>query len=325
MPKSAEQKLKLIYLLNFLQDNTDEEHAVTMQQILDYLMQNGIKAERKSIYTDIEALNRLGYEIMYRKPEGYYLTGRELELPELKLLVDAVQSSKFISEKKSNELIGKLEKMTSRYEANKLQRQVFVAHRIKTDNEKTLYNIDDIYGAIASNRRISFKYCAWNLDKKLVYKHDGKPYRVDPVALIWDDENYYLVAKDVEAGIMKHYRVDKMREIQVLEEARDNSDNSARFDIAQYVKKHFFMYSGEETNVKIRFNNELIGAIIDRFGKDIMVIKGNDGTSHARVNVVVSDLFFGWISGFGGRIRIVEPENIRQQYMTFIEDIRQTF
>ena len=327
MPKSADQKLKLVYLIDFFNKNTDENHPAAMGEIIDFLEANGIHAERKSIYSDIEALNRLGYSIEQRRenPRGYYMSDRRFELAELKLLVDAVQSSKFITEKKSNDLIEKIEKLTSKYEGYKLHRQEYVANRVKTDNETILYNIDPIHEAIATNRRIKFNYCEWNLNKELVFRNDGKEYIADPVTLIWDDENYYMVAYDVEKSAMKHYRVDKIRNTVILDEKRTNNVNIKKFDPALYVREHFGMFSGNEETLHLRFENELIGVIIDRFGKDIPVIHVDDNVSDARIKVQVSDTFFGWIAGFRGRIMIEGNETVKQQFITFIEDIRHHF
>lgn len=327
MAKSADQKLKLVFLIDYFSKNTDENHPAAMGDIISYLSSNGISAERKSIYSDIDALNRLGYVIEYQRgnPSGYYLASREFELAELKLLVDAVQSSKFITEKKSSALIEKIEKLTSKYEGTKLQRQVYVTNRVKTDNETILYNIDPIHEAIADNKRIKFNYCEWNLKKELVYRNDGREYIVDPVTLIWDDENYYMVANDVHNSVLKHYRVDKIRNTVILDEKRTDSPNIKNFDPAIYVRQHFYMFSGNEETMHLRFSNELIGVIIDRFGKDIPIIHVDDNTSDARIRVQVSDSFFGWIAGFRGRITIEKNESVKQQFFTFIEDIRHHF
>lgn len=327
MPKSADQKLKLLYLIEYFNDNTDVNHVVSTKDIIGFLESNGIHAERKSIYTDIEALNRLGYVIEHRKerPSGYYMAERTFELAELKLLVDAVQSSKFITEKKSNALIKKIEKLTSHHEGLKLQRQVYVANRIKTDNEKILYNIDPIHEAIATNHKISFKYCEWNIRKELVFRNDGKTYIVNPIALIWDDENYYLVALECQSGIIKHYRVDKMSDTMMLDELRDNRDSIVNFDPAIYGKQHFGMFSGQEETLHLRFTKGLIGVIIDRFGKDIPIMKKSEDILEARIKVQVSDSFFGWISGFRGKITIEDNDTVKQQFITFIEDIRHHF
>lgn len=327
MAKSADQKLKLVYLIDFFNTNTDENHPASMKDITTFLENNGIHAERKSIYSDVEALNRLGYNIEHRKerPAGYYMAERPFELAELKLLVDAVQSSKFITEKKSGTLINKIEKLTSKHEGIKLQRQVYVANRVKTANENILYNIDPIHEAIATNKKVKFQYTEWNLKKELVFRNEGKFYEVSPITLIWDDENYYLVAYETVSCKIKHYRVDKICNTAIMDELRDDVCEVKEFEPAVYGKQHFGMFSGEEETIHLRFVNQLVGVIIDRFGKDIPILKIDNNTSDARIKVQVSDTFFGWIAGFRGKIVIEGNESVKQQFIKFIEDIRHRF
>ncbi len=321
MAKSSNQKQKLLLVLQYLQENTDEEHMASTGEIVEHLARNGITSERKSIYSDIETLMDMGYDIIQRrgKDGGYALVSRDFELAELKLLVDAVQSSKFISEKKSNALIKKIEKLTSHYEGRKLQRQVFVANRVKTDNESVFYNIDGIYEGIVNRHIISFKYCEWNLDKKLVYRNEGKRYVVEPQNLIWDDENYYLVARNVETDSIRHYRVDKMTDI-IVEEDTFKEDTAAPAP-AEYSKVHFSMFSGDGEIVTVRFDRKLIGVVIDRFGKDVSIIPRGEDSFDARLNIKVSNQFFGWITGLGRSARIIAPDNVVAQYKALIDDI----
>ena len=214
MPKAPNQKYKLFYILELLRSESDEKHPVTMPQIISYLKQNGIHAERKSVYSDMEALQILGYDVVCQKnPAGYYLGSREFELAELKLLVDAVQASKFITQKQSRNLIEKLEHFTSRHEANRLQRQVCVNDRVKTENLSSLYLIDDIHQAMHENQPVTFVYCEWNQNKELVPRHGGERYLVSPWMLMWEDENYYLLAYDHKAEMIKYFRVDKLRQL----------------------------------------------------------------------------------------------------------------
>jgi predicted DNA-binding transcriptional regulator YafY len=325
MPKSENQKMKMFYLVDYLKRNTDMDHTVSMKEILEYLDSNGISAERKSIYNDIELLNNYGYDINFKKerPSGYYIGSREFELAELKLLVDAVQSSKFITERKSNSLISKLEKMSSKYEAHNLQRQVYVTNRVKADNEAILYNIDFIHEAIGDNKKIIFKYCEWNTDKKLVYRNHGEDYIVSPVTLLWDDENYYLVAYDDENERIKHFRVDKIRDIRVSDMKRDRNDLINEIKPDAYSKQHFGMFSGDVETVTLCFEKSAVGIVIDRFGKEIDIIPRNGECCATRVKVNVSNTFFGWIATSRGRIRIEGPETVRQQFISFIDDIRQ--
>ena len=236
-----------------LKENTDENHAMSANDIISALAKQGISAERKSIYDDIERLKLFGCDILSRRsePKGYYLASRDFEIAELKLLVDAVQSSKFITEKKSNQLIHKIEQLASRHEAQTLQRQVVVSNRIKTMNESIYYNIDKLHSAISSDVKITFKYCSWTLAKKLEPKKDGANYTVSPYILVWDDENYYLIGFDDDSKEIRHYRVDKMLNITITAEKRDGDDQFSKFDIGNYSKRTFGMFAGDENTLEI--------------------------------------------------------------------------
>lgn len=322
MAKGANQKLKLLYLLKILTENTDEDHAMTLSQIITALAGYGISVERKSIYSDIEALRVFGIDVVSRKTKSYeyYVASRAFELPELKLLVDAVQSSKFITHKKSRELIHKLEGLESVHNGKLLHRQVYVANRVKTVNETIYYNIDKLHEAINSGCKISFQYFEWAVSfgttEKFVKRprKDGKLYVVSPWALSWDDENYYLVAYDDTANIIKHYRVDKMMSIQVLEEQRQGQECFKQFDMAQYSKKVFSMFGGTEEAVRLRFNNNLIGVVVDRFGKDVKITKEDEESFIITVSVEVSAQFFAWLCGFGDEVKILSPDDVIKEY-----------
>ena len=269
MAKGVNQKQKILYLRQILLERTDEKHPISMAEILEALEAYGIQAERKSIYADIETLKNFGMDIIHRReqPSGYCVVSREFELPELKLLVDAVHGSKFIIRKKSEALIRKIEGLVSIYEAKKLARNVHVANRIKTMNESIYYTVDDIHSAINGDRQISFQHFKWNEKGEKQLKRDGKVYKVSPWALTWDDENYYLVAFDAEEGIIKHYRVDKMLKMEVLDERREGAEHFKNFDMALYSKKTFGMYSGKDEHVTLRGRNQMADPIIDRFGQ----------------------------------------------------------
>jgi predicted DNA-binding transcriptional regulator YafY len=323
MAKSAGQKLKLLYIIRLLAENTDENHPVSTADIIAYLESNGIHSERKSIYDDIEKLIEFGYDIIKvsnRLGGGYYMAGREFELAELKLLVDAVQASRFITTRKSRSLIKKLEQMAGKHDAGKLQRQVYVAGRIKTENESIYYNIDNIHRAIQQNAQISFQYLEWNLKKELVPRPYGHR-QVSPWALIWRDENYYLAAYDETDGIMKHFRVDKMGQVNVLELPRKGLEQFERTDPAIYANRTFGMFGGEEETVTLQFPNRLIGVVIDRFGKGVEVRAMTDRVFRVRANVAVSGQFFGWLAGIGREAVIVAPASVKEQYEAYLEEI----
>ena len=313
MARSQNQKLKILYLMDYLLHESDESHPVTVRQMIAHLESCGISAERKSIYDDLEALRFYGLDIVQSgegKAAGYYAGERDFELPELKLLVDSVQSSKFITHKKSAALIRKIESLTSVHAARSLSRQVHVQNRVKTMNESIYYNVDDIHTGIAENRKIRFRYFEYNVAKERQFRREGAWYVVSPYGLSWDDENYYLLGYDTEAGKMKHYRVDKMVSITVTEEERDGKEAYEKLDMAEYARRVFGMFSGEVRSVKMRFENRLVGAVIDRFGKDVMVVPDGDDYFTVRTEVAVSPPFFGWIFGFGAAARIVEPEDV---------------
>lgn len=313
MAKGTNQKQKLLRLIQIFMENTDDEHYLTMEQIIEKLGKYDISAERKSIYADIEELGLLGFEIIGEKRGRkyfYHLVTRRFELAELKLLVDAVQSSKFITETKSNKLIKKLSGFLSKYDAKKLQRQVYVSGRIKTMNESIYYNVDFIHEAIASNVMIQFRYYRWNEDKQLVERKDGGLYHVSPWGLLWDAENYYMIAYDSTEEKMKHYRVDKMKYIDLMEQKREGRQRFCEYDMAIYTKKHFGMFSGKEEKVKMQFNNALAGVVIDRFGKDVVMRKVDEETFVVSEDIVVSEQFFGWIFALGKGAKIIAPADV---------------
>ena len=319
--KLSHQKLKMMYLAKILMEQTDEEHTITVPEMIAELSKLGISAERKSIYDDLEYLQLFGLDICSNKTRttNYYIASRDFELPELKLLVDSIQSSKFITRKKSMELISKIEKLTSHENAKKLQRQVFITNRVKTVNEQIYYNVDKIHEAIAANKQITFKYFNLDVNKKKVYRKDGGLYTESPVALTWDDENYYLVAGDVDKGIIKHFRVDKMSDIEIENAKRDRCWEN--FDVAQYSKEHFSMFHGDKETVTVRFKNHLIGVVIDRFGKEVFIVPKGEEYFDVRLNVQVSNQFFGWITGFAGEATIISPQTVIDRYKEIIEDI----
>lgn len=328
MAKSENQKQKILVLLDLFKSKTDEEHGVTTSDIIDYLAEHGIKAERKTVYADLNTLKEYGYEISKEKKDGNYyytLLNRDFQLPELKLLVDAVQASKFISAKKSSELIKKIENLASVYQAKQLQRQVFVSNRIKTNYENVYYNVDELNLAINENRKIKFDYYEWNLSKEMVLRKNGHKNDISPWSLAWDDENYYLVAFDGNSGIIKHYRVDKMRKIEILDEARDGREEFEEFDAAKYAKKVFGMFTGDEQRVKIQFDNKLIGVVIDRFGQDIMIIPKGVDQFVVNVNVKVSNMFLGWIIGLGDGAKILEPESVVDEVKQITERLKEQY
>lgn len=323
MAKNEHQKLKLLYLKKILEEQTDADHPMTMAELIAALGEVGITAERKSIYDDLAALADFGVDIEKTRERipGYYVASRTLELPELKLLVDAVQSSKFITHKKSAELIRKLEGFTSVHEARRLSRQVYVANRVKTMNESIYYTVDYIHEAMQKNVQITFRYFEWNMKKERVLRHGGKTYTVSPWALTWEDENYYLLAHEADSGMVKHFRVDKILNIALTETTRDGAAHFSEFDTGEFARKVFGMFGGEEKLVVLCCHESLAGVILDRFGTDMRLVPG-DGSFTVGVNVLVSAQFLAWIMGFGGKMQIESPAEVRDSLRDLLEQIQ---
>ena len=322
MARQSGQKLKLLHLQDILRRETDEDHPLTLAQIQELLEQRGVSAERKSLYDDMEQLRLLGEDIVTTRDTTvrYYIGERTLDMPQLRLLVDAVQSSKFITRKKSEELIRRLESLTSRHLAGQLQRQVLVSGRIKNMNESIYYNVDSLQTAITANRQVRFQYFDWGSDKKQHLRHEGKLYTVSPWALTWDDENYYLIAYDKDRAEVRHYRVDRMLRIRQTDTPREGEAVFRKMDMALYTRKTFGMFGGEEQPVTLWCTARMAGIILDRFGQDVALIPEGEGFT-VRVPVVVSPQFFSWLSGFGTDIRLIKPQAVAEEYTHYLSEI----
>ncbi len=328
MPKGANQKLKLYYLSKIMLEKTDDDHMISMPEIQDHLLAYGVEANRKTLYEDFEILGDMGMEIIGEKVgRGYYyhVGSKQFELAELKLLVDAIQASKFITEKKSGELIKKLTSFASEYEAIQLKRQVVVQGRVKTMNESIYYFVDDLHRAISENKKITFEYMKWDAKKKLVPRHD-EPYLVSPWAMTWHSENYYLIAYDEKAGRIKHFRVDKIKKIHVLDEKRAGRDKFKEFDLAKYTRMNFGMFGGRAVDVTISFKSELVGVFIDQFGRNI-IIRPAEREGWLKVDVVValSDQFLGWIFALGKDVKIEAPDEVVEMFKRELEEMRDLY
>ena len=318
MAKSPNQKLKLLYLMRLFLERTDEAHPVTVPELIAALGQYGISAERKSLYDDFEALRHFGLDIVQNGGK-YYVGSRDFELPELKLLVDIVQSSKFITEKKTLSLIKKLEGLASVHDARRLQREVYVRNRVKSMNESVYYNVDEISGAIQQDRAIRFRYFEYTPRKERRFRRDGRFYEASPYALLCDDENYYLLAWDNAAKQMKHYRVDKMTAISPKRTARQGKEAFQALDMSAYGKSVFGMFGGAAQQVRIRFAGHLAGAVIDRFGKEVVLAVEDETHFIATLPVVVSPQFFGWVVGFGAEAEVLSPPDVRQELYDYLQ------
>lgn len=331
MPRLPRQKQKLLYIQKILLEKSDEEHGLTVSDIIRELSAYGINAERKSIYDDLHTLEAFGLDICSEKSKTtrYYIASRDFQISELKLLVDAIQSSKFITEKKSFELIKKIEGLASENEARLLQNQVVISNRVKTSNETIYYSVDRLHDAISKNRSVEFYYNRWVLDLgstqkvKLQRRRGGDIYKVSPWALCWDDENYYLIAYDEVMEQIRHFRVDKMEKINVTDRERQGRELFEKLNIADYAKSTFSMFAGEATAIELSVKNDFIGIIADRFGKDIFIIKDEKNESRfiAKVNVNLSEQFFGWLFALGNGAYITAPEHARQKFIDHLNKV----
>ena len=311
MASSSNQKLKLLYLLKILLDKTDAQAPITIVEIVDALAGHGIKAERKSLYSDMELLRQFGIDIEMQRSKtvGYYIAERQFELPELKLLVDAVQSCRFITERKSEELIKKLSSLTSSQQAKQLCRQVFVADRAKTINETVYYSIDQIHHAIGEGKKIAFKYFDYDVEKKRVFRRQGELYLATPVNLCWNNDNYYLIAYSAKYDDFTHYRVDRMSGVDVLGEDGDKFDKG-KFNIAEHAKRAFGMYDGEVVRARLAFDKSLVNVVLDHFGKDVLILPSAEGWFEISVHVSISPVFLAWVFQYGNCAAIKEPNSL---------------
>ena len=321
MAKRGNQKAKLLVLYQLLLKKGDEEHPISTPELIQALARAEIPAERKSIYTDMETLQDFGLDVQLRlgKTGGWFVGEREFELPELKLLVDAVQSSRFISRKKSESLIRKLSGLTSEHQAKQLRRQVYVDRRVKTDNESVYYAIDRLHAAIAGGRAVTFRYFDYDVRGEKVFRREGKGYLVSPYGLIWSDENYYLVGWEHGGTALRHYRVDRMAGLTMTGLPREGGEGCRDFDLAEYGQRHFHMFSGREGKVRLRCENRFVNVMLDRFGQEAMLIP--DGEEHfvLTVDAVVSPQFYGWLFGLGDGVGLTAPDWAVEEYRGMLE------
>ena len=311
MPASPNQRTKLLHLQNILLEKTDEKNPISVPEIIAELKKRGIHAERKAIYTDIEILREYGLdiEIQSGKVPRHFVGHRQFELPELKLLVDAVQSSRFITAKKSEELITKLSSMTSQHQAAELKRQIFVAGRPKSFNEQAFYSVDAIHTAINAEKKITFKYFDYNIEKKRVFRKKGTRYEVTPITLCWDSDKYYLIAYNAEHDELRNYRVDRMDKV-IVSEADGNDYDRSTFKASEHIKGMFGMYGGEVVRATLAFDNGFVNIVLDYFGKEIKIEPKDNGTFEIIADITVSPVFFGWMFQFCGKAQILSPSRL---------------
>ena len=324
MARSEKQKLKLLYILKILSEEADEQNPVSTKELIEKLAGYEISVERKTIYSDMECLKDFGYDIGFdgnRSKGGYYLASRDFELAELKMLVDMVQSSRFLSAKRSRELIKKIETLAGKHEASELQRSVYVTNRVKTPNEKVFYSVDCIHRAIAKKKSITFHYQEYTVEHQWQLKSGGKLYQVSPYYLTWNNENYYMIAFDEQRRGIRNYRVDRMKDLELTDRNRQGNEAFSDFDIVSYANKAFNMFDGEEKRLKLVFSNTLANVVVDRFGKDVMIRKEDEEHFSATVTVAVSKQFYGWLTGIGDGARIAAPADEVKKYREYLQEI----
>lgn len=317
------QKLKLLYLMRMLQEETDSEQGLTMADILERLEAQGITAERKSIYRDIEALREFGVDVRtyQRAPVEYAVEQRDFALPELTLLVDAVQSSRFLTQRKSDALVAGVKRLASKRQRKLLDKRVHVEGRIKMQNESVFYSVDRIQEALAKRRKLSFTYFKYDAAKKKVPQHGGGRYVETPVQLVYSDGYYYLVAYNEKHDGFPHYRVDRMDDIEVLDEPACRNERIATFDTEELEASAFGMYNGAAVSATFLVTDEAMGAMIDRFGKDVESVPAGEGTAHVYAQVMESPSFFGWLAQFGDRVLIEKPATLVGAYRAYLAAI----
>lgn len=313
MPRSPHQKQKLLILADIFKNETDENHTITVAQLIHRLKAMGISVERKTIYDDINTLCLYGIDICKQKSKttSYYVSSRDFELPELQLLADAVACSKFITERKSQKLISKIESLASNFEAKKLGRQVIVANRVKTINEHIYYNIDKIRQAIDTNMQISFFYYDYNMEKKKQYRREKQRYYLSPYSLAWEDENYYCIGFYEQYHTISNFRIDRMENLNIT--PMPNIQPEEKFDISEYSRKVFGMFNGEDVWCCLRFHKSLVGAVLDKFGKNIRLTIVDDEHFEITHNITLSPPFFGWLFQFGKKAEVISPNELKEK------------
>lgn len=317
------QKLKLLYLMQMLHERTDEQHGLTTPEIIEGLAELGISAERKSVYRDLEALRAFGLNItkLPTRPSSYALVDRTFSGPELMLLTNAVQSSRFLTQRMAKRLVAGIATLGSRHQARSLSRHVSVEGRIKMQNESVFHHVDTIDAAIDQRRKVAFRYVKYDADKRPRAQGDGRIYRETPVRLIYSEGCYYLIAyNDKHAGLTT-YRVDRMQGLRITDEPATRNEVIATFDASAYSARTFSMFGGETQSVVLRVDESVMSAMIDRFGKDVPTTADDEGGARVHVSVAPSPVFFGWLAQFGRAVRIEAPRVLADEYAAYLRDI----
>lgn len=325
MANNFDKKLGILILKDFLEKETDEDHSVTVPDIIKMLESHGIVSDRRTVYSDLKLLRDQYNMDIVTSGYRHFVASRDFELEEIKVLADMVQSSNFLTSKKTEDLLNKLESQTSVHQAKAIRRRIYTRNTSRNTNESVYLNVDRISGAINGNRKIHFRYFKYNVNKEKELRYDGMVYELSPFALIWVDQNYYLLGYDSKNIKMSHYRVDRMTEIEVTDLPRDGQELFDRTDMSTYTKKVFYMFTGDEARVTLRCRNYIVDSVIDRFGPDAMIIKDGDDHFTFTENVVVSNQFYSWISAFGKDIEIIQPASVRKGFMRHLNSLMGTY
>lgn len=311
------QKIKLLKLYELLRQETDEENPMTTTAIIHRLGQMGISCERRTLSKDIAILNEYGYEVMWRKvskEKGYYVEDRSFSVPELKILIDAVQAASFITDKKTAELADKIANLGGSHRADILKNNMVCFNTRKHSNEAIYYNVNFLEDAIQQQKKVIYRYFDLNEYGEKVYRKDGHHYVAEPVALVFNEDNYYLVAYSAKHDGTANYRVDRMDAVEVLDEPISEKALQLRDSIGSYTEQAFKMYGGQPMDITIQFDNKLIGVVYDKFGEGTKMVRLTEDSCVATVKVQVSPTFWGWIFQFGGQMRITSPESMIEEY-----------
>ena len=323
--RSQNQRLKLLYLLDYLLEQTDETHTVKVQEIIEHFDNyHKIPIEQKTVCSDLHLLDEYGYETQYDgRTRGWRIVEREFETQELQLLIDSVQSSRFITQKQAKNLTDKLKAKASRFDRVLLDRRCYVPNRVRSSNDSVFYHLDDIHAAIANDWKITFQYFYFSPQKQKVYYKKGGKYTASPYALLWSENNYYLLA--YESGKMKHFRVDKMDGIELLTQKREGKEVFKDMKLSERSLRVFSMYSGKVQRVKLRFSNHLANVVIDRFGKDITMIPDDEKHFTIHTDIEVSPQFYGWLCGLGRGVRVVSPPEVVEEMGNYVKKIAEMY
>lgn len=322
--QSDSKKLIPIYLQKIFLEKTDKTHFIRMPEILAELEKKGITADRRTIYTNISLLEAVDFHIEGVQEKGnykYHLPERTFDSNELKILIDSVASSKFLTEKKSRELIKKLKTLGSTFDNESFNRRVLLDKRVKSMNDRIFKNLDSLYAAIANNSKITFQYARWNIQRKFDLMRNGKEFAASPYAISMNDDNYYLIAYDTRTKNLRHYRIDKMQSIKLTYEAREGKEHFEAFDMVEYSKKAFGMFGGKEETISIEAPNHLVGVFIERFGESARIRPSLEKKDFfiARITVYTSIQFYGWLFGLGKDVKILSPDYVREEYLNHLK------